>query len=69
MVALGMGVALVPRLALAAHRDTRTVAKPLPEWPDRLIEVELWPDLLRLDAVKAVVEGLQRAATRLAAAR
>jgi len=69
MVALGMGVALVPQLALAAHRDTRTVARRLPEWPDRLVEIELWPDLMRLDAVKAVVEGLQRAASRLTATR
>ena len=67
MVAHGLGVALVPDLGLAAHRDPRVVARPLRDWPDRIVEVELWPDLLRLEAVNDLIAALHGAAERLQA--
>lgn len=68
MVAHGLGVALVSDLGLAAHRDRRVVVRPLRDWPDRVLEVELWPDLLRLGEIKALIHALHDAAGRLVAA-
>lgn len=62
LVAHGLGITLVPELALSAHRDDRLVARTLVGWPDRQVEVELWPDQLRVPAVAAMLEALQRAA-------
>lgn len=62
LVAHGLGVTLVPDLALSAHRDDRLVARTLVGWPDRQVEVELWPDQLRVPAVAAMLEALQKAA-------
>lgn len=50
---------LVPDLALSAHRDDRLVARTL---ADRQVEVELWPDQLRVPAVAAMLEALKKAA-------
>jgi DNA-binding transcriptional LysR family regulator len=60
LVAHGLGVALVPGLALAAHRDPRIVPRTLRDWPDRHIEVEMWPDVLRVETIRAFVEHLRR---------
>jgi DNA-binding transcriptional LysR family regulator len=65
LVAHGLGVALVPNLALTAHRDTRIVPRTLRDWPQRRIEIELWPDMLRVDAVRVLVEHIQAAAAGL----
>lgn len=62
LVAHGLGITLVPELALSAHRDDRLVARTLVGWPDRQVEVELWPDQLRVPAVAAMVEALKKAA-------
>lgn len=59
LVAHGLGVSMVPELALSAHRDDRLVARTLVGWPNRQIEVELWPDQLRVPAVSAMVEALR----------
>ncbi len=59
MVAHGLGLALVPELALSAHRDDRLVARTLIGWPDREVEVELWPDQLRVPAVAAMLNALR----------
>ncbi|MDQ2837875.1 MAG: LysR substrate-binding domain-containing protein [Actinomycetota bacterium] len=61
LVAHGLGLALVPELALSAHRDDRLVARTLVGWPDRHIEVELWPDQLRVPAVAATLAALRAA--------
>jgi DNA-binding transcriptional LysR family regulator len=58
LVASGFGVALVPDLALRAHRDPRIVTRTLVNWPRRRIQVELWPDMLRVDAVTAMLDEL-----------
>ncbi len=69
LVAHGLGVAVLPRLALEAHRDERVVARPVHDWPPRLIEVELWPDRLRVDAVAAMTAALRDACAPLPAGR
>jgi len=65
LVAHGLGVALVPNLALTARRDNRIVPRTLRDWPQRHIEIELWPDMLRVDAVRVLVAHLKAAAASL----
>ncbi|MGI8881857.1 MAG: LysR family transcriptional regulator [Jatrophihabitans sp.] len=60
-VAHGLGVALVPELALRAHQDERVVARTLVGWPARHVGLELWPDQLRVPGVVAVIEALRAA--------
>ena len=55
LVAAGFGVALVPDLAMRAHRDPRVVSRTLVGWPRRHIAVEAWPDMLRVQSVRAMV--------------
>jgi DNA-binding transcriptional LysR family regulator len=62
LVAHGLGVALVPNLALTAHRNPRIVPRTLRDWPERHIEVELWPDMLAVDAVRTMIDHLVAAA-------
>jgi len=61
LVAHRLGVAVLPRLALVAHRDDRVVSCPVRDWPPRWIEAELWPDRMRVDAVAAMLEALHSA--------
>jgi molybdate transport repressor ModE-like protein len=69
LVAHRLGVTVLPRLALLAHRDERVVCRPVRDWPPRLIEVALWPDRMRVDAVSAMLAALRAAcAPHLAAA-
>jgi DNA-binding transcriptional LysR family regulator len=65
LVAAGFGVALVPDLALRAHRDPRIVTRTLVDWPRRTIEVEVWPDMLRVESVRLMVEQLAVASAAL----
>ena len=61
LVAHRLGVAVLPRLSLLAHRDERVVFRPVRGWPPRLIDVELWPDRMRVDAVAAMLAALRAA--------
>ena len=63
-VAYRLGVAPVPELALRAHRDRRVVARRLEGWPARHVEIELWPDQLKVGAITTVVAELQAAQQR-----
>lgn len=65
LVASGFGVAFVPDLALRAHRDPRVVTRSLIDWPQRHIRVEAWPDLLRVEPVRAMVDQLGAASAAL----
>ena len=67
LVAHGQGVAVLPRLALLAHCDERVVSRPVRDWPLRLIQAELWPDRMRVDAVSAMLGALRSACARRAA--
>lgn len=62
MAAHGLGITLVPSLALSAHRDDRLVARTLVGWPNRHVQVELWPDQLRVPAVAAMLRALRHSA-------
>lgn len=62
LVASGVGIGVVPGLALLAHRHDGVVAQPLDDWPVRHVAVESWPDLLRVASVAAMVEALDEAA-------
>lgn len=61
LVAHRLGVTVLPRLALHAHRDERVVCRPVRDWTPRRIEVELWPDRMRVDAVEAMLHALRAA--------
>ncbi len=59
LVGYGLGVALIPDLALTAHGDDRVVARTLRGWPQRHIDIEMWPDLKRVHAVSALTDLLR----------
>lgn len=59
LVAHRLGVAVLPRLALLAHRDGRVISRPVRDWPPRWVEVELWPDRMRVDAVATMLDVLR----------
>jgi molybdate transport repressor ModE-like protein len=61
LVAHGLGVAVLPRLALHAHLDERVVCRVVRDWPARLVEAELWPDRMRVDAVSTMLTTLRAA--------
>ncbi|CAN5632970.1 hypothetical protein BH24ACT5_BH24ACT5_18710 [soil metagenome] len=62
LVAQGVGIALLPGLALAAHRRDDVAAHVLAPWPRRIVEVEKWPDLMRIAPVSSMVTALTDAA-------
>jgi len=62
LVAAGFGVALVPDLAMRAHRDPRIVTRTLAGWPRRHVRLVYWPDMLRVEPVRALVGNLVEAA-------
>lgn len=63
LVAKGVGIALLPGLALTAHQHDDVVANVLPVWPTRHVDVEAWPDLFRVPSVAAMVTALEASAT------
>jgi DNA-binding transcriptional LysR family regulator len=65
LVANGLGVALLPGLALLAHCGPAVVARPLRGWPPRRIDAVLWPDMGRVPAVAATLRALAAAAAAL----
>lgn len=62
LVAKGVGVALLPGLALTAHQRDDVIANVLALWPTRHVDLEAWPDLLRVPTVAAMVTALQASA-------
>lgn len=66
LVGYGLGVAFVPELALAVHRDERIVPRTLGGWPRRVVELETWPDLMRVHAVAALTDLLRKRHSRSA---
>ncbi len=63
LVGHGLGITLIPNLALTAHRDERVIPRTLQGWPKRHIDVELWSDSLRVDAVRALTDVLRTSQT------
>lgn len=62
LVAQGIGLAILPGLALVAHHRDDVVAHRLTDWPVRHVDLETWPDLLRVGSVSATVDALRAAA-------
>jgi DNA-binding transcriptional LysR family regulator len=62
LVTAGFGVTLMNELGLHAHLQAGLVARPLRDWPRRIIYALMWPDMASVPAVAAVIEGVQAAA-------
>lgn len=62
LVASGLGVTLMNELGLHAYMRPGLVARPLKNWPQRVIYALLWPDMASVPAVAAVVKAVQGAA-------
>ncbi len=63
LVGHGLGITLIPNLALTAHRDERVIPRSLKGWPQRHIDVELWSDSLRVHAVRTLTDLLRTSQT------
>lgn len=63
--AAGLGLTLLPELALRAHRHHALVARTLAHWPQRRLSIDFWPDQERVPAVRAVIYALRRAPVTL----
>jgi DNA-binding transcriptional LysR family regulator len=61
LVAAGFGITLMNELGVHAHLRAGLVARPLLDWPRRIIYALLWPDMASVPAVAAVVEAVQAA--------
>lgn len=62
LVAEGLGVALMPRLVLAAVRHPAVTVRPVEPSGTRQILALTWPDMRRVPAVAAVLDALTAAA-------
>lgn len=62
LVANRVGLAIMNELGVTAHSDPRVVVRPLRDWPARRIFALLWPDLLRVAPVSALLNALGVAA-------
>ncbi|GAA0369238.1 LysR substrate-binding domain-containing protein [Actinoallomurus spadix] len=62
LVAKRIGVAVINELGLTARHDPLLVARPLDGWPRRRIFLLLWPEMIRVPHVRALVDALRAAA-------
>ncbi|MCX4745720.1 LysR family transcriptional regulator [Kitasatospora sp. NBC_01287] len=62
LVANRIGVAIMNELGVGAHTDPRVVARPLRGWPTRRIFALLWPDMVRVAPVAALLDALRASA-------
>ncbi|WP_329569589.1 LysR family transcriptional regulator [Kitasatospora sp. NBC_01266] len=62
LVANRIGVAIMNELGVGAHNDPRVVARPLRDWPARRIFALLWPDMVRVAPVAALLDSLRATA-------
>jgi DNA-binding transcriptional LysR family regulator len=65
LVTAGLGITLMNELGLRAHLQPGLVARPLGNWPRRVIYALLWPDMASVPAVAAVLDAVQAAAGEL----
>jgi DNA-binding transcriptional LysR family regulator len=65
LVAAGLGITLRNELGLHAYLKEELVARPLRNWPRRVIYVLLWPDMASVPAVAAALRALRDAARDL----
>lgn len=66
LVANRIGLAVMNELGAGAHTDPRVVARPLRDWPVRRIFALLWPDMIRVPQVSALLDALCLAADLIA---
>lgn len=69
LVAAGMGVAVIPGLAVDAHRHPGVVESVVVGWPRRAVRAVCGRDLQRSSTVQATFEALRSAAGSLASPR
>lgn len=62
LVTAGLGITLRNELGLHAYLGEDLVARPLRNWPRRVIYALFWPDIASVPAVAAVLRALQSAA-------
>ncbi len=65
LVASGVGISLMNELGLATYLDERLTARPLNNWPLRRTYAQIWPDMIGVPAVSALLEALRTAARRV----
>lgn len=63
--AAGLGLTLLPELAIRAHRHHSLVARTLRGWPDRQLSIDYWPDQEKVPAVREVLTALHRSLATL----
>jgi DNA-binding transcriptional LysR family regulator len=59
LVSSHVGVAMMDALGLLPQQAAGVVVRPLSDWPIRRVFVLLWPDLIKLPAVSALVGALR----------
>jgi DNA-binding transcriptional LysR family regulator len=62
LVADGLGITLMNELALHGYLRDGLVARPLRDWPRRIIYALTWPDVAGVPAVAAVIRALRTVA-------
>jgi DNA-binding transcriptional LysR family regulator len=65
LVTAGLGITLMNELGLHAYLQAGLVARPLRNWPRRVIYALLWPGMASVPAVAAVLQAVQAAARDL----
>jgi DNA-binding transcriptional LysR family regulator len=65
LVARRLGVALIPGLGLAAHRNPQVAPRLVEDFPVRLVQMEYWPDLARVPSIASMIAILGDAALRV----
>jgi DNA-binding transcriptional LysR family regulator len=61
LVANRVGIAMMDGLGLAPQQDPQLAIRPLSDWPRRRVYALLWPDMIRVPAVSALLGSLRMA--------
>ncbi|MET7289280.1 LysR family transcriptional regulator [Streptomyces sp. NPDC005573] len=61
LVANGVGIAMMDGLGLDPQPDPNVAIRPLDGWPRRRVYALLWPDMLRVTAIAALLRALRAA--------
>jgi DNA-binding transcriptional LysR family regulator len=64
LVAAGLGISLVSELSLYAHLAPPLIYRPVSNWPRRRTYALLWPDMVKVPAVAAVLQEIKSVARR-----
>ncbi|MEV6536153.1 LysR family transcriptional regulator [Streptomyces sp. NPDC051639] len=61
LVASGVGIAMMDGLGLEPLYEPQLAIRPLSDWPRRRVYALLWPDMIRVPAVSALLRALRQA--------